>query len=82
MVSASEVRLGSSRAGGGYRLTNGTAERRPDRPKANRLTGDDSGISNLSALPLDDESPAKCGAFSEAAEGTRTLDLLHGKQTL
>jgi hypothetical protein len=23
-----------------------------------------------------------CGAFVEAAEGTRTLDLLHGKQTL
>jgi hypothetical protein len=26
--------------------------------------------------------PRICGAFSEAAEGTRTLDLLHGKQTL
>jgi hypothetical protein len=32
--------------------------------------------------PLNDESPAMRGAFSEAAEGTRTLDLLHGKQTL
>ena len=26
--------------------------------------------------------PFVCGAFLEAAEGTRTLDLLHGKQTL
>jgi hypothetical protein len=32
--------------------------------------------------PQNEESPAECGAFSEAAEGTRTLDLLHGKQTL
>jgi hypothetical protein len=28
------------------------------------------------------EKPRICGAFSEAAEGIRTLDLLHGKQTL
>jgi hypothetical protein len=28
------------------------------------------------------KSPAICGASWEAAEGTRTLDLLHGKQTL
>ena len=28
------------------------------------------------------KSPRICGAFVEAAEGTRTLDLLHGKQTL
>jgi hypothetical protein len=24
----------------------------------------------------------ECGPFERAAEGTRTLDLLHGKQTL
>jgi hypothetical protein len=28
------------------------------------------------------ENPAIGGAFLRAAEGTRTLDLLHGKQTL
>ena len=28
------------------------------------------------------ENPALGGGFAEAAEGTRTLDLLHGKQTL
>jgi hypothetical protein len=28
------------------------------------------------------ESPAGAGLFFEAAEGIRTLDLLHGKQTL
>jgi hypothetical protein len=31
--------------------------------------------------PSNDESPVVTG-LSEAAEGTRTLDLLHGKQTL
>jgi hypothetical protein len=41
-------------------------------------------------LPVDANAPADCvnekdlqmPAFSEAAEGIRTLDLLHGKQTL
>ena len=33
-------------------------------------------------LPLDAENPAEAGHSCEAAEGTRTLDLLHGKQTL
>src|SRR4051812_36086397 len=28
------------------------------------------------------KNPAGAGLFAEAAEGTRTLDLLHGKQTL
>jgi hypothetical protein len=28
------------------------------------------------------EKPRLSGAFLRAAEGTRTLDLLHGKQTL
>ena len=28
------------------------------------------------------EKPCLSGAFPEADEGTRTLDLLHGKQTL
>ena len=28
------------------------------------------------------EKPAICGGFLKADEGTRTLDLLHGKQTL
>jgi hypothetical protein len=28
------------------------------------------------------EKPRLGGAFPQAAEGTRTLDLLHGKQTL
>jgi hypothetical protein len=28
------------------------------------------------------KKPRQSGAFLEAAEGTRTLDLLHGKQTL
>ncbi len=28
------------------------------------------------------ENPAVCGAFCEADDGTRTHDLLHGKQTL
>jgi hypothetical protein len=28
------------------------------------------------------EKPRRSGAFSQAAEGIRTLDLLHGKQTL
>ena len=32
--------------------------------------------------PLERQKPRACGAFAEAAEGTRTLDLLHGKQTL
>jgi hypothetical protein len=33
--------------------------------------------------PTDDEKKAcKMQAFSRAAEGIRTLDLLHGKQTL
>jgi hypothetical protein len=30
----------------------------------------------------DAENPAVAGLSSEAAEGIRTLDLLHGKQTL
>jgi hypothetical protein len=28
------------------------------------------------------ENPTICGAFLQAAEGTRTLDLLHGKQVI
>ncbi len=32
--------------------------------------------------PLDAENPAGAGLSREADEGTRTLDLLHGKQTL
>jgi hypothetical protein len=35
----------------------------------------------LRRLSQNDESPVAAG-LSEAAEGTRTLDLLHGKQTL
>jgi hypothetical protein len=31
---------------------------------------------------LNDESPLQSGLSREAAEGIRTLDLLHGKQTL
>jgi hypothetical protein len=31
---------------------------------------------------LNKKNPAISGASYEAAEGTRTLDLLHGKQTL
>src|SRR6478609_6535080 len=42
-----------------------------------RVWGHESGTYTLPALPRNDESPAICGAFSEAAEGTRTLDLLH-----
>jgi hypothetical protein len=33
-------------------------------------------------VDLDIEKPRQGGAFGEADEGTRTLDLLHGKQTL
>ena len=32
--------------------------------------------------PLANKKPRLSGAFVKAAEGTRTLDLLHGKQTL
>ncbi len=32
--------------------------------------------------PNNDEGPAGAGPSVRAAEGTRTLDLLHGKQTL
>src|SRR3954464_4499904 len=32
--------------------------------------------------PPDTENPAGAGLYCQAAEGTRTLDLLHGKQTL
>jgi hypothetical protein len=31
---------------------------------------------------LNEESPLQSGLSQEAAEGIRTLDLLHGKQTL
>jgi hypothetical protein len=34
------------------------------------------------SLSLRNKKPRITGAFLEAAEGTRTLDLLHGKQTL
>jgi hypothetical protein len=33
-------------------------------------------------IPQNAESPAGAGLSGEADEGTRTLDLLHGKQTL
>jgi hypothetical protein len=33
-------------------------------------------------IDSDTEKPRRGGAFDEADEGTRTLDLLHGKQTL
>jgi hypothetical protein len=32
--------------------------------------------------PEEKKNPAICGVFVRAAEGARTLDLLHGKQTL
>ena len=57
-------------------------ERNLAAPPSHAILGDDSGRYSLYAPPLNDESPAICGAFLRAAEGTRTLDLLHGKQTL
>jgi hypothetical protein len=37
----------------------------------------------ISRIPrLNEESPLQSGLSQEAAEGIRTLDLLHGKQTL
>ncbi|MCL2419622.1 MAG: site-specific integrase [Conexibacteraceae bacterium] len=39
----------------------------------------DAGLS-AEALPQNDETPGNPGVLEEAAEGTRTLDLLHGKR--
>jgi hypothetical protein len=36
----------------------------------------------LAELDLAIKKPRICGAFVRAAEGTRTLDLLHGKQII
>ena len=36
----------------------------------------------ISDADLGNKKPRIIGAFLQAAEGTRTLDLLHGKQTL
>ena len=36
----------------------------------------------MAVLWPDTEKPRQSEAFLEAAEGIRTLDLLHGKQTL
>jgi hypothetical protein len=47
-----------------------------------RSAGHHSGTYTPHATPQNDEDPAICRAFVEAAEETRTLDLLHGKQTL
>ena len=43
------------------------------------LTGTSSGLADAGEGK---EKPRLSGALSEADEGTRTLDLLHGKQTL
>jgi hypothetical protein len=47
-----------------------------------RSVGANPGRQTPPTRPLNDEDPAICRAFVEAAEETRTLDLLHGKQTL
>jgi hypothetical protein len=49
---------------------------------AARSDGDNPGGGASASTRHNDEDPAICGAFFEAAEETRTLDLLHGKQTL
>jgi hypothetical protein len=48
----------------------------------NGALGANPGRKSPPTRPQNDEDPAICGAFLEAAEETRTLDLLHGKQTL
>ena len=40
------------------------------------------GAADAGGGSLEAETPADAGASGQADEGTRTLDLLHGKQTL
>ena len=63
---------GDERARGepGFRNESGTK-----RPKTSSPASSENG-------PSGNKKPRLCGAFLKAAEGTRTLDLLHGKQTL
>jgi hypothetical protein len=61
------------------RSTDGSARCRPGALVA--VSGI-AGPKSLSARPAQKENPAISGALVQAAEGTRTLDLLHGKQTL
>ncbi len=44
--------------------------------------GTSEGVSGLDTSSLEHENPRVSRGFGEADEGTRTLDLLHGKQTL